>query len=1516
MIRLADQKLKLGEACENVPALRQQADLKICGPRRFWLGWMRFQGAIHVSHYKCLLPILASVVMFSALSRLFVQGLNDDFTYGRNDQITAERAGARYSNEPWFERIEPNCGVKCAAVQDNVTVIENDVTSVRVSSVVPMGSPVSNRLFAITMTSDESGWIVGDEGVILSCEETTWKKVSSPTTYRLYDIVMTEPDAGWAVGDYGTVLRFTDGMWTLWPQQLPINNLHAVGMLGLDVGWIVGRLGIILAYNGSTWSEVGSPTTYPLFDIAIVSPTLAFAVGGGGSVLAYRGDSWKIQPSPTQVTLNAVAMNGPDEGWAVGDRGTILYYDGADWTLVDSPVRDSLQDLLIISWDDIWAVGQAGLLIHYDGVAWSQIASPAQHSLYGLSRVPDGDLWAVGFAATILHHSNGQWEEATRLTSATLRDLLWDGDVGWAVGDNGQVLHNNGSGWMRISAPTTITLHALGQAAPSDIWAVGDCGAILHHDGADWSVATSPTTLTLRGVIFSGPMDGWIVGGDRRPSIEWSDGIILHYDGSTWRVASDLPDQPLNALGFAASDAGWAVGDGGAIWRYDGNDWLVERSPTSRALWSVFALAPDNAWVVGEAGVILHYNGVAWRQAYSPTSTGLHRVLMTGPDEGWALGDSGAILHYDGLAWRVMTSPTTLRLLGGTMDDSGDLWAVGHGGTLFRIPLEASSFQLSVSPQQVFALPDTTVWITTVVSAIESFSRPVMISLSAPREVVSPTWTTTVVTPSAEIKLGLQVSPAPLLVTLLPPEGSTLSLYITASDGHLTHTTGLSLTVTPGKWLSGVSLRSGGRLHDLAYDGNGRIWAVGDDGLIWRYDKTEWHQYVLPVSCDLYTVDALTSTLVWVAGENGTLLRFDGTDWLTSNSPTTMPIFSLVLMNPDVGVAVGGGGTILHYIEEKWQIVPTPGQDWLYDVAMDTDGTGWAVGWGGAIWHYDGDDWQIVDSPTHNWLRAVSVAAIGDVWAVGSEGTILHHKDERWELFPSPTPARLLDVHFDGPNDGWVVGGDGIILRYDETGWHIWPHLAGSDLRSIQWAGSEYGLAVGNDGKVACYYPAYAGTLTLPGCADELVSQTTTLPYQVFLPVVGRNTLGHSPIDIFGVQTMGDNFSLDPDIVNRMAEAGIQWARLPLAWKTIEPANTIPDQFHWSKYDDWLELLSTAGIRPLPILSRNPSWAGVLPASRIDQADEAEQQAFIVAVVDRYSRPPYNISHWEIYNEPDNSEVLLAERGWGIWGYDGAGYADQLTNIYRAVKGTNPTAQVLLGGVAHESFVEAGGPFVRSFVTDVLKSGGGAYFDLMNFHYYGPDLTGRIEYFEDLLAGFGLDKPMACTEVGTVLGDPALENDGELYALYFPKVMMRGLAGELSMVHWFALADTEGTWRPGLFGIDRTTRPVYNVYRVLTRVVRAARYSRPLSSTEMSGLPLEGYVFDVPQGGGRLDVVWVEAPWTGTDVVVDWQVPAPWVYLINKHGGTRYVYDADDGQIDGLTTFKIGLNPLYVLYGR
>lgn len=130
----------------------------------------------------------------------------------------------------------------------------------------------------------------------------------------------------------------------------------------------------------------------------------------------------------------------------------------------------------------------------------------------------------------------------------------------------------------------------------------------------------------------------------------------------------------------------------------------------------------------------------------------------------------------------------------------------------------------------------------------------------------------------------------------------------------------------------------------------------------------------------------------------------------------------------------------------------------------------------------------------------------------------------------------------------------------------------------------------------------------------------------------------------------------------------------------MEPSNTTPGNFNWSAYDGGFADASAKGLLPLVNISGNPDWAATTSCGPISPAYLPEFASFLSALVNRYSKPPYNVHYWEIYNEPDNTDVNRAWLG-GCWGGKGKEYGDMLKTAYPAIKAADPDAEVMLGSI-------------------------------------------------------------------------------------------------------------------------------------------------------------------------------------------------------------------------------------------
>ena len=445
-----------------------------------------------------------------------------------------------------------------------------------------------------------------------------------------------------------------------------------------------------------------------------------------------------------------------------------------------------------------------------------------------------------------------------------------------------------------------------------------------------------------------------------------------------------------------------------------------------------------------------------------------------------------------------------------------------------------------------------------------------------------------------------------------------------------------------------------------------------------------------------------------------------------------------------------------------------------------------------------------------------------------------------------------------------------------------------------------------------------AGVSVDPQGKVWLVSSTWR---QVYLPMVSKYY--PAPPPPFGIQTYWpvDN----SNGLQEMADADTEWLRVSLSWSSVEPSDTNPENYRWINYDTWFGNLHTAGIRPVVTIYGNPAWAAQYGAGPIYPEHMDDFLEFVGAAVERYDGDGVDdapgspvVNHWEFYNEQDNASVLLAEAGYGYWGHNGAGYADLLRQAWSVIKAANPDAQVLNGGIAYERFEETGeGPYVRQFLDDFLAAGGGQYIDIFNFHYYpvfahlwtpyGQGVIGKTTYLRNKLAGYGVIKPVACTEIGAH-NDTSRGGNDELQSRYVVQAFVRSMAADLRIVNWFALRDITNEGFPYLYGLldaNYIPKPAYSAYSTLTSQLSDVRFERALTMAETGTAAIEGYVFS--QGTWSVYVVW-----TNDDANHSMAIAASAIERVDKYGATDVTLDADDGMADGVVTIEVRPSPVYL----
>lgn len=456
--------------------------------------------------------------------------------------------------------------------------------------------------------------------------------------------------------------------------------------------------------------------------------------------------------------------------------------------------------------------------------------------------------------------------------------------------------------------------------------------------------------------------------------------------------------------------------------------------------------------------------------------------------------------------------------------------------------------------------------------------------------------------------------------------------------------------------------------------------------------------------------------------------------------------------------------------------------------------------------------------------------------------------------------------------------------------------------------------------------------------ADPLKPTFSAQTSQVFLPAALYGRVTHwSENSIFGVQTYNDTRQTSR-FHKSMIDSGATWLRAAIYWSQAEPVNTSPANFKWVYADQVLAagLPGNGGLKVIATIETAPSWA-VIDPSRPDSPIKTENLAdfaeFVAAIVERFDGDGFQdapgspvIDYWELYNEPDRA---LNTRD-GRWGNHGAEYANMLSVIYPVIKSQNPRAKVVFGGLAFDFFDSQGGPFVRSFVDDVLAAGGGNYFDIFNFHSYpafaqtwvpngnpagGPGLLQKAQYLEKLLFDAGFSKPTFITEAGWHSNNPPNSpGSEEIQARYVVQLFTQSLAaGVDSMIWWMLFDPSDGSWDNGLITFDDPPRRklAFTAYQTIVNRLTYEEFVRSLGVSETGNQAVELYQFRDTSTGATQYIVWLNP--IATTATTSIHLTAEEVSRYNLYGiHEGNLTDESDGTDDGRITISVNSQPAYI----
>jgi hypothetical protein len=393
-----------------------------------------------------------------------------------------------------------------------------------------------------------------------------------------------------------------------------------------------------------------------------------------------------------------------------------------------------------------------------------------------------------------------------------------------------------------------------------------------------------------------------------------------------------------------------------------------------------------------------------------------------------------------------------------------------------------------------------------------------------------------------------------------------------------------------------------------------------------------------------------------------------------------------------------------------------------------------------------------------------------------------------------------------------------------------------------------------------------------------------TGPTKLYMPIVLRN---YDPQTVFGAEVDKSIFSVGLD---KMAATNISWVRYDaLAWSSVE---SIPGERNWAilaGLESALQDASSRGIQTILVVNSTPAWAQKIAGSSCGPIAPNQLTAFASFMHDlvaRYSRSPYKIKYWEIWNEPDvDPSQVSSDSVFGCWGdqsdvYFGGGYyAEMLKAVYPQIKAADLQAQVVIGGLLLDCNPATGGGCTSTeknslplkFLEGILRNNGGPYFDGIGYHAYdyydgqsgtysnpnwqsawnttGPVLIAKAHFIQSVLSQYGgTGKFLMNTESAilcdTCNNDPVFEISKANYLVQnYAAAIAEGLRANI----WYSALG----WRnSGLLDLSLIGRPAYTAMQFSRNEIGRAMWVRNI--IEYSGV--KGYEFH--RGDRRIWVLW------------------------------------------------------------
>jgi hypothetical protein len=319
-------------------------------------------------------------------------------------------------------------------------------------------------------------------------------------------------------------------------------------------------------------------------------------------------------------------------------------------------------------------------------------------------------------------------------------------------------------------------------------------------------------------------------------------------------------------------------------------------APLSRFCRRLLACITAISWFMAAAGTAWA-QAITWTAQTSGGTEQLRDVWAADATNIWIVGNGGAILKGDGSGtWTPQASGVTNPLIGLWGTDSTNVWAVGGSGRILSWNGSTWATQTSGTTDSLFCVWGTDASNIWAAGQFGTFTR----------------WNGTSWTSGF---VGLNIT----FTGMWGSAANQIWMVGTRASGG----NGGVYKYNGTSWSEDASMGVVGGLNDVWGSSATDVWAVGNSGLILRWNGTSWSTVSSGTTQNLQAVWGTAANNIYATGHQGGIFRYDGSTWAAQASGTTQRLNSVVGTSTSSLYAVGGSFSFAQLLVGVPESVPT-----------------------------------------------------------------------------------------------------------------------------------------------------------------------------------------------------------------------------------------------------------------------------------------------------------------------------------------------------------------------------------------------------------------------------------------------------------------------------------------------------------------------------------------------------------------------------------------------------------------